>query len=237
MEMSQRRLLQVMQMAVGWLTQDHMSQSVQHPSPDVVVTADNLLHIWISPSNVTIYYHVSLVLQHATLFGGFMEPLMLYRLTICLQKRKHHHRIQYYWKLENMMVKQGTNSMVIKHWRVFKQCSLPVAFCRQHTYKHKEKRARSNAHSKHRDSQYLSVTLTLLRPATNFTLKIVLKSHYEPQDFSLELCILFVWPTGELYRVIREERWIFTEVIISAIVRKEVHINMCLKLDWWNLQT
>jgi hypothetical protein len=162
MEMSQRRLLQVMQMAVGWLTKDHMSQSVQHPSPDVVVTADNLLHIWISPSNVTIYYQVSLVLQHATLFGGFMEPLMLYRLTICLQKRKHHHRIQYKWKLENMMVKQGTNSTVIKHWRVFKQCSLPVAFCRQHMYKHKEKRARSNAHSKHRDSQNLSVTLTFI---------------------------------------------------------------------------
>jgi hypothetical protein len=59
MEMSRRRLLQVMQMAVGWLTQDHMSQSVQRPSPDVVVTTDNLLHIWISPSNVRIYYHVS----------------------------------------------------------------------------------------------------------------------------------------------------------------------------------
>ena len=32
---------------------------------------------------------------------------------------------------------------------------------------------------------------------------------------------------NRLYRVIREERSMFWEVIIWIIVRKEVHINMC----------
>jgi len=34
-----------------------------------------------------------------------------------------------------------------------------------------------------------------------------------------------------IYRVIQEDRSIFWKVTISAIVRKELHMNMCLIMD------
>ena len=34
-----------------------------------------------------------------------------------------------------------------------------------------------------------------------------------------------------LYRVIHEEEWLFCVVIVSVIVRKEVHMNLCVILD------
>jgi len=34
-----------------------------------------------------------------------------------------------------------------------------------------------------------------------------------------------------VYRVVQEDRSIFWKVKISAIVRKEVHMNMCLIMD------
>jgi hypothetical protein len=102
-----------MQMAVGWLTQDHMSQSDQHPPLDILVTTDKLtayLNIRVQcVDTITspLFFHMQRYL------AVLWKPLMLYSLTICLQKRKHHHRIEHYWKLEIMMVIKGMNSMVI----------------------------------------------------------------------------------------------------------------------------
>jgi hypothetical protein len=45
MEIAWRRQLEVIERAVGWLTQDNMSHPAHNPSLDVTETADNILNI------------------------------------------------------------------------------------------------------------------------------------------------------------------------------------------------
>jgi hypothetical protein len=45
MEIAWRRLLEVMETVVGWLTQDNMSHPAHNPSLDVTETTDNILNI------------------------------------------------------------------------------------------------------------------------------------------------------------------------------------------------
>ena len=67
-----------------------------------------------------------------------------------------------------------------------------------------------------------------LNTITIKTRKTATPSYYSDGYYVYTLCIGLYYIT--LYRVIQKERSIFREVIVSVIVRKTTHINMCLNL-------
>jgi hypothetical protein len=85
MEMAWSRQLEVMEIPVGWLTQDNVSHPAHNPSLDVADTTDNVRTIPVCLCGVLLSWHVTPV-------SGFMRRLVLRSMTICLQTRPENHR-------------------------------------------------------------------------------------------------------------------------------------------------